>query len=483
MAKASDKRLHLAGYVRVSHVGGREGESFRSPEDQERAIRQYAKANGHRVTMFPPDLDESGGKESRPNLDQAVEAVESGALDGIIVAYGSRLMRNVRAALSLWERIEAAGGRYINVALDLDATTPEGRMMRTQLAAMDEYELDRKRAEFDRLKRESTERGIWQRRQTPTGYDKDPETRRLVPNADAPKVVRAFEQRAAGQRMVRIADGLGMTPNGTRRLLANRVYLGEVSDGPHVNPNAHPPIVPVDLFDRCQVERPRPPRAKDAAGPRLLAGVIRCGSCGFVMIRSGSRTGATYRCPTHHSGERCPAPAGIVAERVESYVTDLALHELDRLHAEGTPRHSVIEELEAELTAAEAEVTAYLAATSAADLGAELFAQGLEPRRARREAAEAALHAERQRDGATSVALGGREAWDRLDAAGRNEVVRAMFDAVVVRTVGRGRQVPVEDRVVAYRAGAGLRLPRRTGEGAGLHPLPFDPDSPEAIRL
>ena len=65
--------------------------------------------------------------------------VETGKADGIIVAYGSRLMRNVRGALALYQRVEAAGGCVVDVALDLDTSTPEGRMVRTQLAAIAEY--------------------------------------------------------------------------------------------------------------------------------------------------------------------------------------------------------------------------------------------------------------------------------------------------------------------------------------------------------
>jgi hypothetical protein len=205
------------------------------------------------------------------------------------------------------------------------------------------------------------------------------------------------------------------------------------------------------------------------------------------MARSGSHDSATYRCVVHHSGVSCPSPAGIVASRVEGYVEELVLSELGRLEAEGPAKGPDLEQLERELAGAEAEVAAYLAATSAADLGAELFAAGLTPRRERAEAARAALDLARSTAAAGSVLLGGREAWARLDAAGRNEVVRAMFRTVVVGPVGRGRRVPVAERVVAYGRDADLALPTRgtrgAGAGAGIMALPLDPDDPQAIRL
>jgi hypothetical protein len=51
----------LDGYVRVSKVGGREGEGFISPEDQERAIREWATNAGVEVVMQPHEVDVSGG--------------------------------------------------------------------------------------------------------------------------------------------------------------------------------------------------------------------------------------------------------------------------------------------------------------------------------------------------------------------------------------------------------------------------------------
>ena len=54
----------FAIYVRVSEVGGREGESFASPEEQEAAARAWAERVGEDVYFEEDecvDLDVSGG--------------------------------------------------------------------------------------------------------------------------------------------------------------------------------------------------------------------------------------------------------------------------------------------------------------------------------------------------------------------------------------------------------------------------------------
>ena len=78
---AAPKRLDA--YIRVSAVRGREGESFTSPEDQERRIRAWAESQGHVIDTAWHELDVSGGSMDRPMLNQVLERIEQKASDGI----------------------------------------------------------------------------------------------------------------------------------------------------------------------------------------------------------------------------------------------------------------------------------------------------------------------------------------------------------------------------------------------------------------
>src|SRR6185312_16837750 len=61
------------------------------------------------------ELDTKGGSPltKRHGLRQAVEAVERGEIDVVVVAYFDRLVRSLRVQAEVLERVEAAGGRVL----------------------------------------------------------------------------------------------------------------------------------------------------------------------------------------------------------------------------------------------------------------------------------------------------------------------------------------------------------------------------------
>ena len=182
--------------------------------DQVEAI-EGATPPGDDLKMLPPELDVSGGLplDQRPSLSLAVEGVENGTYIGIIVAYQSRLFRNVEEEEAVWRRVEAAGGEVLLALEGIDTSTVAGRMTRRIKAAINTAEREEHAERFERLRERATAAGVWQRRQTPTGYSKDPDTRRLVPDDRVDDVHGAFEAAIAGKDMTEIARGLGMTPS------------------------------------------------------------------------------------------------------------------------------------------------------------------------------------------------------------------------------------------------------------------------------
>jgi site-specific DNA recombinase len=446
-----------AGYIRVSHVGGREGERFRSPKEQADRIEAWARPRGEEVVLLTPELDESGGRVDRPILTEAVEGIERGRYRGLVVAYLSRASRSVKHLLELWERIETAGGEVVAVAESIDTSTPAGRLTRTVLAAIAEHELDLHRERFEELRRIATANGIWQRRQAPLGYRRDPQTRRLVPDENAPRVRSAFRSRARGRSILAIARELRLTPSGARNLLRNRVYLGELRVGSHVNPSAHEPLVSEDdwlTVHGAMASRP----ARSRPDPALLAGLVRCASCGHVMSRA---TTATYSCHRVHSAGDCPRPAAITKTTLDRHVERVALAELVKLEtrASSGPR---VDELRAELRAAQHELEAYLEGVAAAGLSVEQYAKGARLRRDeldhRREKLAEALARQ-----AAPVDGDPLRVWDELDSRQRNQLLRGLFECVLVAPAGRGRRVAVADRIRVIAHGAGLVPPYRGG--------------------
>lgn len=468
----------------MSFVGGRSGERFHADQEQVEDIeRAVAAMPGARVEILPAELDVSGGLplERRPTLLAAVEGVERGQFAGIIVSYLSRLGRNVREQLRAWDRVEAAGGRIIVVREGIDTSTPTGRLQRLLLLGIAEHEREQHVERFDERTRRATESGIWQRRQTPLGYTLDPQTRRLVPSTDAPRVRAAFRDRAAGIPIVRVAEQLAMTSSGARQLLRNRVYLGELHVGRYVNAAAHEPLVTPEEWEAAQVSVARPARTSRRE-PALLAGLARCQGCGHVMSRTTTAR-VVYACHGRSSAGRCPQPAAVTAELLDEHVGAIVRRQLERLQISSARAGGRVEEAQKALDAAEAELRIYLEAVSAADVGAEAFADGARQRRA---AVDAARHDLRRAISLRPVAPEfdtGADAWQALSASERNQLLRALLEVVIVRRAGgRGARTPLADRVRVIAHGTGFPLPRPVaGEATGIFPLHFPDTDDEGV--
>lgn len=478
-----------AGIVRVSHMGKRKAgaDNVHADRDQVDALRAHARRLDVRLEMLSPELDVSGGLplDRRPSLRKAVDGVEAGLYGGIMVAYLSRLGRNVREQLAVWDRVETAGGRIVAAQENIDTSTPNGRFIRTLMLANAERELEEHAERFENLRRWATMAGVWQRRQTPRGYARDPETRRLVPDEQAESVRGAFRGRASGTPISHLARDLAMTPAGTRALLRNRVYLGELHVGQHSNPEAHPALVTEDewLAVQARHEPARPPRSDRPIA--LLAGLVRCVSCGHVMSRStGGKGQVVYACHRQHSAGQCPRPTAITAETIDAHVEAVALSELAKLHARIEDADRDVKEARAALRDAQAEIAAYLEGVSAAGLPPGEYARGATARQsavdqARDDLGTLLANRPASPDGDPKLI------WQQMNAEQRNRQLRGLIEAVLVVPVGRGRSVPPGQRTRVIARGAGVVTPYGGGGSAApitTVPLP-DVDHPAVLGV
>jgi DNA invertase Pin-like site-specific DNA recombinase len=90
----------VAGYIRVSRIGGRSGEGYISPDEQRQQIERYASELGVRVAddAWGDDQDYSGGNFNRPGWEGIVKRIESGELGGVIVLRVDRFARTCLTA-------------------------------------------------------------------------------------------------------------------------------------------------------------------------------------------------------------------------------------------------------------------------------------------------------------------------------------------------------------------------------------------------
>jgi site-specific DNA recombinase len=491
----------MDGYVRVSRVGGRSGDSFISPQVQRESIQRYAYAHEIDIAAWHEDLDQSGGKMSRPAFDQMLARVEVGESGGVIVARLDRFGRSLVGSLAAIQRIDDAGGKFVSVSDSFDTSTPNGRLILRIMLSLGEFELERIRDSWAVAGSSAVGRGIHITPTVPYGYRKNGD-KRLVPDDAAEFVAQAFQNRAAGWTWQRIADWLNeaapareegrpWTAKTVERMIRRRTYLGVAHWGEHENPDAHQPLVDEALWNVAQrrVQTYSKARQGDVA---LLHSIVRCAGCRFQMSRalntSQGRQRHYYRCRVHRVSGVCEAPAAVRADGddgLEAYIESVVCAELDRraeTYTSVDDSDSLAEAI-ANLDIAEEELDAYLSNTDLISIvGAQRFNEGAKQRQAVVEAGKSRLDALRGPQAGDTAGFTS-EAYSALEREDRAEVLRAMVDVIFVRnTKGpRGPQaIPLDSRRVRILwRGEAPDLPSSNKASAVIPwPWPSEDDAP-----
>jgi len=405
----------LAEYVRVSRVGTREDERLRSPDFQ-RSLMRGVLGGDYELVPFTPELDVSGSKAKRAILDEIIERIEAGELDGIAVAKLDRFARlRPKDRVELIERIEDAGGVIRSASEQLDTSTPEGRFARDVFLGVARMQWEQKDADLKTAKREAIAAGRAIMSVAPFGFVFDELHRLVVVEAEAELVRELYELRLEGASYGALAElfaertGRKVSDMTTRRLLENRVYLGELHYGrrddtrlENLDPGFEA-IVSVELFDAVQELNARRAPGRGVAVGRaksLLAGIAVCGGCDRNMSRKTTSSGRTiYKCNTVRP-HRCERTATIALAELDAYVIEEVLDwagpvadELVEAEAElgGTVDHAIAEQ---RLEAAQAALIAYETDVELEErLGADAYKAGREARVERVELRRAELAA------------------------------------------------------------------------------------------
>jgi DNA invertase Pin-like site-specific DNA recombinase len=476
--KRGQSKLRLDGYIRVSRTNGRSGDSFISPDQQREKIKAWASLHGVTIAKWHQDLDQSGGKLSRPGFDDALERVQTGRTGGVVVSKLDRFSRaGVADALKLIESIIEAGGKVAAVEEGIDPTTPVGEFTMTLFLALARMQRQQIAETWSDARRRAVERGIHVASKVPTGYRRGDDGR-LEPDPDsAPHIAELFRLKADGASWSELRDYLRQhevaspyetfdwQPRAVSHLIANRVYLGEARSGDFTNPDAHEPIVDEDTWQAAQ--RAVGEKPVNGFGGALLSGLLRCGGCGYtlkpdsMLARDGEKL-RLYRCRTERSSGRCPEPASTLGRVIEPFVISQFFAHIGTKHGEGTPTGAELEAAEQALIRARSEEAAYLDSQRLGieTVGAEAFWEGARVRRERVHEAEQEHDRLRDQAGLVEVLASAdlEQDWPDLSVVEQRQILTAAFDAIVL---SRGR-VPIEDRTrVVWRGEEPVAKPDR----------------------
>jgi DNA invertase Pin-like site-specific DNA recombinase len=480
---SSSRRLCLDGYVRVSDVRGRSGPAFISPSLQRERIAGWCALYDAQVGEVYEELDESGGRADRPKLLAAIERVELGLSDGIVVAKLDRFGRSLTDALEHIERIQRAGGRFVSVQDQFDLGTDHGRLVLRMMLSFHEYERDQTRTRWNDARRKAVARGVHGGRFAPVGYRRRTDGRLRLDPRNAKHIRKAFAMRLEGAKLNevgaylrenRVKSGrstMVWQPSSVDRVLKSRVYLGEVRSGEYVCVDAHPPLVDVVTWRLAQhmpAQRARDPR------PGLLYGILRCASCrSYLTLWTGRSDGIDrmYRCSRIEKQRGvCPHRAWVTASTIDALAEDLIFAASRRRPQLARKTQATLRAAERDVETCEQRLVRYRDNDRLIEtLDQEQYLAGLV---ARADAVRDATHdLQRCRSasvGDEAVALRGIERrWPEMDLLARRQALASVFDAIFLYP----QRAPVEQRIWLCERGEGPKgLPVR---GRPKPPRPF----------
>lgn len=441
--RSSSRRA--VGVVRVSRVGARSGEQFVSPSEQRNRIEQACARDGLRLVDTFEELDVSGGAAlaKRPGLRRAVELVEAGEAEVVVVAYFDRLVRSLKVQLEVADRVERAGGSILALDVGEVGVGATGKLTAQFLGAVAEYHRNVTAERTAEAKRRAIARGVPTFAKIPPGYRQREDGTLEVEPKEARVIRDAFDARATGATVMETrellrAGGIRRSFHGTQAILTSRIYLGELRFGELVNTASHPAIVDADTW--AKVQRMRSPRGRRAKSERLLArlGILRCATCGARMVVGSAHHGkyAMYRCPP--IGD-CPQRVSISAEVAEAAIVNKTRELLAGV--EGTASvGGAVEQAERDYAQAEAE----LAAAVEAFTGLEDVAAARDKLQKLREARDQARDRldELQAAQAPAVTVTAAD-WGELTDGERRALIRAVIDRAEVAPGRRADRVSV----------------------------------------
>jgi DNA invertase Pin-like site-specific DNA recombinase len=482
------------GYIRVSRRGGREGESFISPEVQRKKIADWAKLHDVEIVQWWEEIDQSGAKLERPMFQEALARCERGETGGIVVARLDRFARSAVDALESIKRLNQAGARLVSVEDNFDGSTPMGRFAIGILTLIAELELERIKESWTNAAREAVARGVHISARPPTGYRRDDSGRLHVDEPAASAIREVFRRRALGAswaELARYLDAEGIRPPtgnphwskvGVADLVKNPVYLGQARGGGFVNDNAHEPIVTRAEFDTAQSMKKSlfTPHDGSLASQAMLGGLARCAGCGHTLKITGNtdrKTGErypVYYCTGRYATGLCPSRATTRASLVDSYVEEQVLRALQAeggLLAQAVAASEAIEAVARAAEEAEHELDLFVNNPKLLTiLGEEKFLDGVQSRQQALDHARQELtQAKQQSNLADELADGDLlVAWPTLTVQEKRRLMHGLLDRVVVkRAAGRGRHAdPIAERIQIVLRGNVLLTDSPDGDAA-----------------
>ena len=309
---------------------------------QELAVREF----GGRIPEenIYREIGSSESIEGRSEFQKVLTRIEDSNIRGVLVVDTARLGRgDLEECGQIVNAFRFTHTLVVTLRDTFDLNIKrDRRYFQDELLRGSDYQ-DYVKDVLQRGRENAVKRGCFIMQNAPYGYDKVKigKDHTLEPNGNADVVRMIFEWYAEGLSLYNIAqklNGMGIpAAKGGKwqgevisRMVRNKHYAGKVvyNSRPNITviengerkkrrlkaaeedciiaEGKHPAIIDPELWDRAQERIRNTPRTRsDKKLTNVLAGLLRCSSCGYVMDRRALPSGARYFCPTHGKRKQC----------------------------------------------------------------------------------------------------------------------------------------------------------------------------------
>lgn len=155
-------------YCRVSTE--EQAEKGYSLDAQEKLCRDFAQRGNYRIVGVYREEGKSGTNLDRPALQELLsKCTKDSQIDAVIIQETDRLARNTRDHLTIKAVLKKGGARLISVAQPMLDDSPEGMMIDTILASVNQFQSDLNSRKTKRGMQERFDQGLWPA-MAPLGY-------------------------------------------------------------------------------------------------------------------------------------------------------------------------------------------------------------------------------------------------------------------------------------------------------------------------
>jgi site-specific DNA recombinase len=278
-------------YIRVStEMQVEDGFSISA---QTRLLTDYCQKEG--ITVFKIYADEglSGQKENRPQFQEMLNDAENKNFNIILVHKFDRFARKVELSQRIKKQLKSAGVNVISMTEPIE-DSPIGFFQEGIMELLSEYYVRNLAIEVKKGLVEASKQGQVTGR-VPFGYNKD----MTINNEQATIIKQIFDwytntgygvnkiANMLNENRVPAACGNHWTQVRIKQIIQNVKYVGDIYFSGEVYLGKHEPIIDrisfektQDIFNKKKTERTR---CGSNYEKFLLAGMLRCGICGYPM--------------------------------------------------------------------------------------------------------------------------------------------------------------------------------------------------------